>query len=68
MATLMEKDVLLEYVASKIAKANINNQLEIMESLKDIREFLYKTNCKDIDYKDSIAKIKQISLESANLC
>lgn len=64
MATLMQKDVLLEYIASKIAKANINNQLEIMESLKDIREFLYKSSCEDIDYEDSIAKIKQISLES----
>lgn len=59
MATIMEKDVLLEHVASKIALANINDELEKMERLKDIREFLYRTDFKDIDFESYIKKINQ---------
>lgn len=64
MATLIQKDVLLEYVASSIAAANKSNKLDILESLKEFREYLYKTNCKDINYTDSIAKITQLSGEN----
>ncbi len=63
MATIMEKDVLLEYVASEIAKSSINNKREIVKALARVREWLYSSDCCCIDYQGVIEKIENIVQE-----
>lgn len=60
MATIMEKDVLLEYVASEIAKASLNDRQEIADELAKIRKWLYISNYAYIDYQGVIKGIKRI--------
>ena len=60
MATIMEKDVLLEYVASEIAEASLNNRRGIVKELAKIRKWLYISNYECVDYQGVIGKIQDI--------
>lgn len=63
MATLMEKDVLIETV-SGIFSEIMNNQEALLE-LSKIRDELYSTSYKDIDYDQVICELKEITLKYA---
>ncbi len=62
MATLIEKDVLLEYVSGGIAEIRGKEPEDIKnkELLKDIRNYLYINSHENIDYKKMVEKIKNI--------
>lgn len=62
MATLMEKDVLLELVSGAIAKTKETSKenKQYKETLKNIREELYITSCKEIDFNHFVATIDNI--------
>lgn len=62
MATLMEKDVLLELVAGAITKikgASKENK-QYKETLKNIREELYITSYEELDFNHFITTINDI--------
>lgn len=69
MATIMEKDVLIEVVASGLAlisrklKYNLeylNNNNEDNNRLIEIRNYLYSTFSDDIDYEKILSECKAI--------
>ena len=62
MATLMEKDVLLELTSGAyaiIVKSNQKEQKDI-DSLLELKDNLYSTGAKDIDYRKTADFIKEI--------
>lgn len=67
MATIMEKDVLIEVVASGLAlisrKSNYQEHLNHNEDcnrLIEIRKYLYSTFSDDIDYEKILSECKAI--------
>lgn len=67
MATIMEKDVLIEVVASSLAlisrKLNYQEHLNHNEDrnrLIEIRNYLYSTFSDDIDYEKILSECKAI--------
>lgn len=62
MATLMEKDVLLELVAGAIALIKDTNKEDThhKDTLKNIREKLYITPCEEIDFNSFVKSINNI--------
>lgn len=62
MATLMEKDVLLEFVSGAIAltKNTSKENKQYKESLKNIREELYITPYEKLDFNRLVATINDI--------
>lgn len=62
MATLMEKDVLLELVSGAIALTKDISQenKQHKNTLKNIREELYITPCEEIDFDNFVKNINNI--------
>lgn len=61
MATIMEKDVLLEYVScGYLIKQNDEKSLKDLELLAQIYKDIIKTDYEDIDYEKTLAKISAI--------
>jgi len=58
MATEMEKDVLIEYVGSVIVSIKDDNVK--IEYLKNLRETIYSTSFKNLDYQKIVKEIKEI--------
>lgn len=74
MATVAEKDVLLEMVADTLAltsrKIKGDRRLGFPEeekTLLNIREYLYDTNYKEIDYQAVLSKCQTIRREYQKL-
>lgn len=66
MATIMEKDVLIEVTASALAAISQKTSLEAYKSnperkqLLQIREFLYSTSPEQINYDETLEKIQHL--------
>ena len=58
----MEKDVLLEMVATAIAfiDTRTDSQHPQLEEMIDLRDYFYRTDHEDIDMLENVAKIKPI--------
>lgn len=68
MATLMEKDVLIEVIADAWAISIKKHLYDTPEAdrLAELRKYVYKSSHKDIDYQAIIEEVKKIkaTLES----
>jgi hypothetical protein len=66
MATIMEKDVLIEVVSSNLALISRQFSIEELENNKDrerliqIRKFLYSSFPHEIDYEKILTECKKI--------
>lgn len=61
MATLVEKDVLIEFIASTIIGAGRKNASdEDRAYLKHLRNKNYATPCEEVDYKKTLAEVRRI--------
>ena len=66
MATIMEKDVLIEVVSSNLALISRQFSIEELENNKDrerliqIRKFLYSSFPHEIDYEKILSECKSI--------
>ena len=62
MASIMEKDVLLEMVATAIAfiSTRTNGTHPKRKEMLELRDYFYRTDHEDIDLLENVAKIKPI--------
>lgn len=60
MASEMEKDVLIEYIGSIIAKYVLEDiNASKLEELKDLEDKILSTSYLNLDYNDLVLKLKE---------
>ncbi|WP_267523093.1 hypothetical protein [Campylobacter sp. MG1] len=67
MATIMEKDVLLEYASFGylIDDETLDGEQDLIK-MHEIKEYLYDTNYADIDYESTKEQIKKLRQKYEN--